>query len=98
MLHEAKDRDWSPMEINRHLRSQEASVAKWLEVLVTLGLASQSGGRYRFAPVSDTLARETVALAEAFRERRIKVIEFIFSKPSESLLSFVRAFDFRKRS
>ena len=97
MLHEHKDRDWGPAEINRHLRSQEASIAKWLEALVALGLASHAGGRYRFAPASDTLAQETTALAEAFRERRLKVIEFIFSKPSESLLSFVRAFELRKR-
>lgn len=97
LLHEDKHRDWSPAEINARLRSQEASVAKWLETLAALGLATQLAGRYRFQPASDVLTRETDALAEAYRERRIKVIELIFSKPSESLLSFVRAFELRKR-
>lgn len=97
MLHEGRDRDWKPAEINDRLRSQESSIAKWLDTLVSLRLAAQTGGRYRFAPASEELARDTAAVAEAYRERRIKVIELIFSQPSESLLNFVRAFDLRKR-
>lgn len=98
ILHEANDRSWTAMEINERLRSQESSIAQWLETLVALGLAQQGGRRYRFAPASEKLARETSALAEAYRERRIKVIELIFAKPTESLLDFVRAFNLRNKS
>lgn len=98
LLHEAHDRSWTATEINDRLRSQESSIAKWLEALVGLGLARQGGSRYRFAPASEELAREASALAEAYRERRIKVIELIFSKPNESLLDFVRAFHLRNSS
>ena len=97
LLHEGKDRDWSPAEINARLRSQESSIAQWLRTLVSMSLAAETGGRYRFAPASEELARDTAAVSEAYRERRIKVIELIFSRPSESLLSFVRAFELRKR-
>lgn len=97
MLHEGKDRDWSPAEINDRLRSQESSISKWLEALVLLGLADRTSERYRFAPASEELRRETAAMADAYRERRIKVIELIFSKPSENLFDFVRAFELGKR-
>mgnify|MGYP001562281163 CR=1 FL=1 len=95
ILHEANDRSWTALEINERLRSQESSIAKWLDALVALGLAQQGDGRYRYAPASAKLARDTSALAEAYRERRIKVIELIFAKPSESLRDFVRAFKLR---
>lgn len=95
LLHEHKDREWTAAEINVVLRSQEASIAKWLAALAMLGLAVTADARYRFAPKTEELAREVSALAEAYCMRRIKVIEFIFSRPNESLLSFVRAFDFR---
>lgn len=97
-LHEANDRGWTATEINERLRSQEGSIAKWLETLVAHGLVQQGGSRYRFAPASEWLARETSALAEAYRERRIKVIELIFAKPNESILAFVRAFNLRNKS
>ena len=97
MLQDEKARDWSPAEINAQLRSQEASILKWLNSLVRLRLIRESGGRYRFEPESETLARQTAAVAQAYRDLRIKVIEFIFSKPDDDLLSFIRAFDLRKR-
>jgi hypothetical protein len=99
LLYEGKERDWSAAEINERLRSQETSIGKWLDVLTSLKLAQRTAdGRYRFAPASDELARDTAALAEAYRERRIKVIELIFAKPAANLLEFVRAFELRKHS
>lgn len=97
LLHADPTREWTAREITLHLRSEETSVHKWLGMLVSLGLAAQSGTTYRFAPATDELANKTGAVAEAYRERRIKVIELIFSKPNENLLNFVRAFDLRKR-
>lgn len=96
LLHENGQREWTAAEINALLRSQEPSIAKWLATLTALGLVASADGRYRFAPVSEKLADDVDALATAYRERRIKVIEFIFSKPSENLLNFVRAFELRR--
>ena len=97
LLHEFPERDWSVAEINERLRSQEASIAKWLATLVAAQLIRSSEGRYRFSPPSDELRQQMAAMADAYRTRRTKVIEFIFSKPNESLLSFAEAFDLRKR-
>ena len=97
ILHEGKDREWTAMEINERLRSQESSIAKWLEAMVSLGLAARSGDRFSFAPSSEEAAKNVAGLADAYRDRRIKVIELIFSKPNENLLNFVRAFDLRKK-
>lgn len=96
ILQERKDREWTAVEINERLRSQESSIKKWLEAMVALGLAAQSGDRFKFAPASEDLAAKVAGLAETYRERRIKVIELIFSKPNENLLNFVRAFELRK--
>jgi predicted transcriptional regulator len=98
LLHGQKDGDWSAAEINARLRSQEVSIAKWLEALVASRLVSANGGRYRFTPATPELEQQAAALVDAYQTHRIKVIEFIFSKPSETLLSFVRAFEIRKRS
>jgi hypothetical protein len=95
--HEGRNRDWDAGEINARLRSQENSITKWLGALVSLGIAARTENRYRFAPSSEKLAHETAALAETYRERRIKIIELIFSKPNENLLDFIRAFELRKR-
>lgn len=97
LLQDEKERDWSAAEINGRLRSQQSSIEKWLEALVSLRLAARANDRFRFAPASEELAQGAAAVAEAYRERRLKVIELIFSKPDESLLTFIRAFDLRKR-
>lgn len=97
MLQENPAQLWTSTEINDRLRSQETSIGKWLQTLVELQLVSATDDRFRFAPATEHLVRQTAAVAAAYRERRIKVIEFIFSKPNEDLLSFVRAFDLRKK-
>jgi hypothetical protein len=90
-------RDWSAREINDRLRSQEASILKWLDALVGMRVVNVAGERYRYAPLHEDMNRQIAALADAYRTRRIKVIEVIFSKPNESLLSFMRAFELRKK-
>lgn len=97
LLHDCRNREWSAAEINGQLQSQESSITKWLDVLVSSRLVRLAEGRYRFSAPADHVDRQIAAVADAYRTRRTKVIEFIFSKPNESLLSFVRAFDLRKR-
>jgi hypothetical protein len=97
LLFEQRERDWTAAEINAQLRSQESSIAKWLRALVGSGLAVAVGPRHRFAARDAQIAELVRALAEAYRTRRTKVIEFIFSQPNENLLSFVRAFDLRTK-
>ena len=97
LLFEQRDRDWTAAEINAQLRSQESSIAKWLRALVAAGLAVAAGDRHRFAARDAHNGELVRALAAAYRLRRTKVIEFIFSQPNENLRSFVRAFDLRTK-
>lgn len=97
LLHGEPARDWSATEINAQLRSQESSIAKWLAVLESMRLVRQAAARYRYSPDSPEVEQHVAALVAAYRERRIRVIEYIFSKSNENLLSFARAFDLRRR-
>jgi hypothetical protein len=97
LLHEHKERDWTVRDINERLRSQEASINKWLEVLISMKLVTAAENRFRFSGATPETIRQTTALADAYHERRIKVIEVIFSKPNQTLRSFVQAFELRKR-
>lgn len=90
-------RDWTAAEINQELRSQEASIEKWLALIVSVGLAVRAGDRVRFAPASPGLAQGVAETAAAYRERPTKIIAAIFSERNEGLHDFVRAFDLRKR-
>ena len=96
LLQSRTERPWTAREINLQLRSQLASVEKWLAMLVVLGLAAQAEAGYGFAPATKELEESTLALAEAYRTRKVRVISLIFSKPNENLHNFVRAFDLRK--
>jgi hypothetical protein len=97
LLRAERERDWSAAEINQRLRSQEVSIERWLTIIISLGFATRSGDRVRFAPASDELDRELAQVAAAYRERPVKVVEAIFSRKDASLLDFVRAFDLRNR-
>jgi hypothetical protein len=97
VLYRERGRDWSAPELTSQLRSQNASIERWLGILQSLGLAAENGGRWRFAAASEALETQVAAVAAAYQERWTKVIEFIYFKPNEKLLSFTRAFDLRKR-
>lgn len=96
-LYEQRNQRWSAAELNRDLRSQEASVARWLGVLVSLRLAAHTDGGFQFQPDPPEQEAQVAALAAIYRERPIRVIEAIFAKPNSQLLSFAQAFDLRKR-
>lgn len=96
-LYEQRDRRWTAAELNRDLRSNEASVIRWLGVLSSLRLVAAMAEGYQFCPDSPQTESQIAALAAIYRERPIRVIEAIFSKPNYQLLSFAQAFDFRTR-
>jgi len=96
-LYDQRNRRWSAAELNRDLRSQEASVARWLGVLVALRLVGGNDEGFQFQPDPPELEAQIAALSAIYRERPIRVIEAIFSKPNLQLLSFAQAFDLRKR-
>lgn len=73
-------RSWSTAELVGELRASDAVVVGALGGLLRDGLvAMEADGRFRFAPAADLLEELTVALAEAYAERPVAVINTIVS-------------------
>jgi hypothetical protein len=73
-------RSWSPGELVGELRASDAVVLGVLDGFQRDGLiAKGEDGRFRFAPAADLLEELTVALAEAYAERPVAVINAIVS-------------------
>lgn len=90
-------RSWTAAEVFRRIQSSEKSVAESFAAFCKSELLiSETGGVYRFAPKLPELARTVAELATAYRERRVKVIETIYGKPSDPLQDFADAFRLRK--
>jgi hypothetical protein len=50
---------------------------------------------YRYAPPPE-LHRSIAGLVETYRERRVSVINLVYSRPSDAIRSFADAFRLRK--
>jgi hypothetical protein len=90
---------WSVKEVNETLKSSPSSVAQRLEKLTTYGLIqarSQEPACYQYHPATPQLAAAVQELALAYKERRLTVVQCIFSKPLSSLRIFADSFKLRK--
>lgn len=99
LLHAERTRSWTPEQMHERIRSSVVSVTKNLAALMVFGVAEAAAdvpGGYRYAPKSESLNRAITGLAEAYAQRRARVIELIFSKPSERLRGFSDAFKLKK--
>lgn len=91
---------WPAEKVYEQIQSSRSSVSGQLALLCRQGLvesASESGGPlcYRFKPATEELARAVAELRLAYRERRVKVVETIYSG-MDPLRSFADAFKFRR--
>ncbi|HEX5221040.1 MAG TPA: hypothetical protein VFZ59_15860 [Verrucomicrobiae bacterium] len=98
LLGKDAQRLYTPAEIFRVIKTNEASITRCLELFVRDGLATaQSDGRFQFA--ADARLLEVASeLAQAYRERSVAVIGMIYNKPDQQMRSFANAFRFRKES
>lgn len=96
LLKESSPKSWTSKEINEKLQSHLDSVKERLEQLCILKLITCQDSRY-FYPGEDRVAISKVeAVAQAYRQKRIRVIEMIFSRPKNKLKDFSNAFKLRK--
>lgn len=73
-------RSWSPKELVGELRASDTVVMGVLDGFQRDGLVAKGeDGRFRFAPAADLLEELTIALAEAYSERPVAVINAIVS-------------------
>lgn len=85
---------WTPQQVNTRICSSLDSVRRRLAQLVSSGLAEFTEGsrEIRFAPKTAALDGLTTRLASAYQQRRIRVLELIYSKPIDPLQTFSDAF------
>jgi hypothetical protein len=99
LLAGAPERGWTADEVSRQVFTVPAAAIASLEGLVGQGLAASDGAAnptYRFAPATPELERQVAALASAYRQSRVAVIQLVFARPSDPLRSFADAFRMRR--
>ncbi len=91
---------WSAEEVSRRLYTSPASAANRLEALRASSIAAAtdepSRRTYRYQPASSELARAVDDLEREYGSRRTRVINLIFSKPSDKVRTFADAFKIRE--
>lgn len=97
MLQKSGERVWTPAELGRELRGNEAAIGRWLDMLVASGLACRDGTGYRLRADSPEAGAELNLVAALYRQRMVKVIEFIYQRPNPQLTDFTEAFKFRRK-
>jgi hypothetical protein len=101
VLSEAPDRWWLAEDVFQRIQSSRGSVAERLAHLKSQGfLAARQGDDgqvlHRFRPVTLELGAAAAEAMTAYRTRRVKVIEAIFTPAVDQLQSFANAFKFNK--
>ncbi len=99
LLRAKPEQEWSADEVSRELRSSSVAIGKRLADLHArelLFLNEASTLRYRYNPRTKNLIVVVDALARAYELSRARVIDLIFSKPTDKLRHFSDAFKLRK--
>jgi len=89
---------WSVDAVYKVIRSSRSSVAERLEELRLQGLLAfaEEKKEFRFQPQSPEIGTAVELLAQSYKERRVKIVEMIYSPPAEPLKGFADAFKFKK--
>ena len=97
LLLASQERKWRASEIFQTIQSSQTSVEQRLESLVAAGLiAKDEKGCFRFAPKDDDTRNLVKDLADAYKTRRVRIIEAIYTRKTDAVRTFADAFKFRK--
>lgn len=99
LLYGSKEIEWSVEDTDRELHLGPQLAGNLLADLHGRGLLSirhTPDLLYRYSTSSDQLDQAVSALATAYRERRVSVISFLFSRPFHKVRIFADAFRFRR--
>jgi hypothetical protein len=96
LLNAAPGRSWRMQEISQRLYLTEAAASESLERFVAQHLLLREGEAeptpsYRYGP-DDVAADAVTQLAGLYAHWRVRIIEYIYSRPSDSVQSFAHAF------
>ncbi len=97
LLSSQPGRAFTVADVFREVRSSEKSIEASLEGFCRSDLlTAEPGGQYRFNPKTPELGQAVAELMRTYRERRVAVIELIYSKPGDTIQDFADAFKLRK--
>jgi hypothetical protein len=101
LLHRDQTRVWDAARVATELRVEPRSAEVQLAALAERGLlravTERDAPSWRYGPATPELARAVDALAAAYEERRVSVVEFLYSKPAvDKLRVFADAFRLRE--
>jgi hypothetical protein len=86
----------TPHDVFNDLKSSEASIGNVMEFFTTQGLCEREGDKFRFAPKTSELRSQVELVDKVYREKRVKVIEAIYSPQGSAIESFSDAFKLKK--
>lgn len=92
-------RAWSVADVTSELRLSDVAAGLRLEALWNDSLIARDEGtppRYCFRLSDPALHYDIRATAETYKERRLAVTSFIFSRPIAGITEFADAFRFKK--
>lgn len=90
---------WSAKSVYEVIKSSMQSVQDRLNEMVSRGILrmeADSEVRFQFGPKDEAVWRITTDLRDAYKERSVKVVQAIYSKPPDAVQEFARAFRLRK--
>lgn len=88
---------WTAVDVSRELRTNESMAKGQLDTLLREGFLNQGPtGAYYYDPVELKSNAIIQQLLEAYRDRRMMVINLIYSKPTEKIRNLAEAFKLRK--
>jgi len=89
---------WTVQDVYNVVKSSISSVNDRLNEMVARGFLRQDGDavRYQFAPRDENLRTLISELGTAYKEKSVKVVQAIYSKPPDAVQEFAKAFRVRK--
>jgi hypothetical protein len=91
------DKDWTVDAVFHVVQTNRPLVRQRLDEFVRDGLmVRQPEDAYRYAPKSEALAHDIVAVGNFYKLSRHKVIEMIYASPPDDIRKFSDAFRFKK--
>jgi hypothetical protein len=99
-LRDRRDLSWTADAISAQFRSSVPSIEQRLNDLQSRALVARGDtpGSYRYWPKEPVLEDLVAKLAQCYAERRISIIELIYTRPSDKLRSFADAFRIKEET
>lgn len=100
LLYRDRDNSWTVADAAKNQYTAVTMTETALESLRGSGLVkiiNDGEARYQYAPASANLDQLVGELAQLYTERRVTVVNAIYSSPLDTLQSFADAFRIRKK-